>query len=81
MKHLLILRTDIGEDSPLAVLGLVPYDSSSPRYNPETKGYVELTPCADVTYVDVEDEVDVGVNYTAIKNADGSFSFQKPAWL
>ncbi len=81
MKHLLIMKNGESEDSPLTVAGMVHYDSTSHQYNPETKGFVEATPVDWITYVDVEDSVDVDVNYTAVKNADDSYSFTRPNYL
>jgi hypothetical protein len=78
MKHLLIFGDDFNNTNPLKVQGIVFYDSNSKFYNSETKGYIENFPAEQITYVDVEDSVNVNLHYSAKLNTDGSWTFTKP---
>jgi hypothetical protein len=78
MKHLLIFHLALDESNPLTVNGIIQYDETSPNYDQATKGFIEKTPSDKITYVDVEDSVDVDYNYLAVKNPDNTWTFTKP---
>lgn len=79
MKHILICKLNPDDaSSTLVVMGLVPFDERSAYYDPETKGFKEHTYVDWITYVDVEDGVEVDANYIATQNSEGGWSFSKP---
>jgi hypothetical protein len=78
MKHLHIHSLEFKEENPLIVWMVMPYDETNPNYDPQTKQYVEKNPFDKITYVNVEDDVDVNVNDIATKNHDNTWTFTKP---
>lgn len=78
MKHLHIHSIEFKETNPLLVMMVMPYDENSLHYDAETKQYVEKFPFDKITYVNVEDDVEVDVGYIATKNEDNTWTFTKP---
>lgn len=78
MKHLHIHSIEFKDTNPLLVQAVIRYDETHPNYIAETKGYDEKFPFDKITYVNVEDDVEVGFNYIATKNEDDTWTFTKP---
>jgi len=78
MKHLHIHSIEFKDTNPLLVQAIVPYDDTHPNYIVETKGFDEKFPFDKITYVNVEDEVEVERGYIATKNPNNTWTFTKP---
>ena len=78
MKHLHIHSIEFKTENPLLVQAVMPYDETHQNYNAETKGFDEKFPFDKITYVNVEDDVEIGVGYIATKNPDNTWTFAKP---
>jgi hypothetical protein len=78
MKHLHIHSFMFSPENPLLVQAVIPYDETHQNYNPETKGFDEKFPFDKITYVNVEDSVEVERNDIATKNSDNTWTFTKP---
>ena len=69
MKRILAFPIPMGSNNPMTVQGIVRFDGDAPE---------EQYKVPEITYINVEDDVDVNYGYLVTRLEDGTYQFTKP---